>query len=33
MDILQAMRVFARVIDTGSFTAAAQLLDLSTAQV
>lgn len=33
MDILQAMRVFARVIDAGSFTAAAQVLDLSTAQV
>lgn len=33
MDVLQAMRVFARVIDSGSFTAAAQVLDLSTAQV
>jgi DNA-binding transcriptional LysR family regulator len=33
MDILQAMRVFARVIDSGSFTAAAQTLELSTAQV
>lgn len=33
MDILQAMRVFARVIDSGSFTAAAQVLGLSTAQV
>ncbi len=33
MDILQAMRVFARVVDCGSFTAAAQLLELSTAQV
>ncbi|HYQ37309.1 MAG TPA: LysR family transcriptional regulator [Pseudomonas sp.] len=33
MDILQAMRVFARVIDAGSFTAAAQVLELSTAQV
>ncbi len=33
MDTLQSMRVFARVIDTGSFTAAAQALGLSTAQV
>lgn len=33
MDVLQAMRVFARVIDSGSFTAAAQTLELSTAQV
>ena len=33
MDVLQAMRVFARVIDSGSFTAAAQALGLSTAQV
>ena len=33
MDILQAMRVFARVVDSGSFTAAAQGLGLSTAQV
>ena len=33
MDTLQSMRVFARVIDTGSFTAAAQALSLSTAQV
>lgn len=33
MDVLQAMRVFARVIDSGSFTAAAQALELSTAQV
>lgn len=33
MDTFQSMRVFARVIDTGSFTAAAQALNLSTAQV
>ena len=33
MDVLQAMRVFAQVIDSGSFTAAAQTLELSTAQV
>ena len=33
MDTLHSMRVFVRVIDTGSFTAAAQALDLSTAQV
>jgi len=33
MDIFQAMRVYVRVVDTGSFTAAARLLDLSTAQV
>ncbi|ARU88464.1 LysR family transcriptional regulator [Pseudomonas sp. M30-35] len=33
MDVFQAMRVFARVVDSGSFTAAAQALDLSTAQV
>ena len=33
MDTLQSMRVFARVIDAGSFTAAAQALGLSTAQV
>jgi len=33
MDILQAMRVFTRVTDSGSFTAAAQALGLSTAQV
>ncbi|WP_134580137.1 LysR family transcriptional regulator [Pseudomonas aeruginosa] len=33
MDTLQGMRVFARVVDSGSFTSAAQALDLSTAQV
>lgn len=33
MDTLHSMRVFVRVIDDGSFTAAAQALDLSTAQV
>lgn len=33
MDTLHSMRVFVRVIDSGSFTAAAQALDLSTAQV
>lgn len=33
MDILHAMRTFVRVIDTGSFTAAAQQSDTSTAQV
>ncbi|MDH4565281.1 LysR family transcriptional regulator [Pseudomonas sp. BN414] len=33
MDTLHSMRVFVRVIDTGSFTAAAQAMDLSTAQV
>ncbi len=33
MDIFQAMRVFSRVVDAGSFTAAAQALGLSTAQV
>ena len=32
MDIHQAMRVFVRVVDTGSFTAAAQALGYSTAQ-
>lgn len=32
MDILQAMRVFVRVVETGSFTAAAQALGYSTAQ-
>ena len=32
MDIFQAMRVFVRVVDTGSFTAAAQALGYSTAQ-
>lgn len=32
MDIFQAMRVFIRVVDTGSFTAAAQALGYSTAQ-
>ncbi|ENA32746.1 MULTISPECIES: LysR family transcriptional regulator [Pseudomonas] len=33
MDTLQGMRIFTRVVDAGSFTAAAALLDLSTAQV
>lgn len=33
MDLLQGMRVFARVVDCEGFTAAAQTLDLSTAQV
>lgn len=33
VDTLQGMRVFARVVDSGSFTSAAQALDLSTAQV
>jgi DNA-binding transcriptional LysR family regulator len=33
MDIFQAMRVFTRVVDLGSFTAAAQAMNLSTAQV
>ncbi|WP_394559436.1 LysR family transcriptional regulator [Aquipseudomonas alcaligenes] len=33
MDTLHSMRIFVRVIDTGSFTAAAQAMDLSTAQV
>lgn len=33
MDMFQAMRVFVRVVDTGSFTAAARALDYSTAQV
>ncbi|TRX74608.1 LysR family transcriptional regulator [Pseudomonas mangiferae] len=33
MDTLQGMRVWVRVIETGSFTAAARSLDLSTAQV
>jgi len=33
MDMLQAMRVFVRVVDAGSFTAAAKLADTSTAQV
>ena len=32
MDIHQAMRVFVRVVETGSFTAAAQALGYSTAQ-
>ena len=32
MDIFQAMRVFVRVVETGSFTAAAQALGYSTAQ-
>lgn len=33
MDVFQAMRVFTRVVDAGSFTAAGQVLNLSTAQV
>lgn len=33
MDVFQAMRVFTRVVEAGSFTAAAQALGLSTAQV
>lgn len=33
MDIVQAMRVFVRVADAGSFTAAARALEFSTAQV
>lgn len=33
MDLTHGMRVFVRVIDSGSFTAAANALDLSTAQV
>ncbi|SUD41385.1 LysR family transcriptional regulator [Ectopseudomonas mendocina] len=33
MDTLHAMRVFIQVVERGSFTAAAQALDLSTAQV
>src|SRR3989338_9146028 len=33
MDVFQAMRVFTRVVDAGTFTAAAQTLGLSTAQV
>ncbi|MCU1717898.1 LysR family transcriptional regulator [Pseudomonas sp. 5P_3.1_Bac2] len=33
MDVVQAMRVFTRVVDSGSFTSAGHLLDLSTAQV
>lgn len=33
MDALHAMRVFVQVVERGSFTAAAQALDLSTAQV
>jgi DNA-binding transcriptional LysR family regulator len=33
MDTLHSMRVFVRVIDTGSFTAAATAMQLSTAQV
>lgn len=32
MDIFQAMRVFVRVVETGSYTAAAQALGYSTAQ-
>ncbi|VVN90116.1 LysR family transcriptional regulator [Pseudomonas fluorescens] len=33
MDLLNSLRVFVRVVDSSSFTAAAQALDLSTAQV
>lgn len=33
MDLLNSLRVFVRVVDGGSFTAAANTLDLSTAQV
>ncbi|MBA1274519.1 LysR family transcriptional regulator [Stutzerimonas azotifigens] len=33
MDLFQAMRIFVRVADSGSFTAAAQATNLSTAQV
>ncbi len=33
MDMLHAMRAFVRVVDTGSFTAAARQTDTSTAQV
>lgn len=33
MDIFQGMRIFVRVVDLGSLTAAAHTLDLSTAQV
>ncbi|EMV9186448.1 LysR family transcriptional regulator, partial [Escherichia coli] len=33
MDVLHAMRAFVRVVDAGSFTAAANALGLSTAQV
>ncbi|NWB56380.1 LysR family transcriptional regulator [Pseudomonas sp. F8002] len=33
MDLLNGMRVFARVVDTGSFAAAAEALDLSGAHV
>ena len=33
MDLLNNLRVFVRVVDSGSFTAAADTLDLSTAQV
>jgi DNA-binding transcriptional LysR family regulator len=33
MDTLHGMRVFVQVVERGSFTAAAQVLDLSTAQV
>jgi len=33
MDTLHSMRVFVRVVDSGSFTAAASALELSTAQV
>lgn len=33
MDTLHSMRVFVRVVDTGSFTAAATAMELSTAQV
>ncbi|NIU63853.1 MAG: LysR family transcriptional regulator, partial [Pseudomonas stutzeri] len=33
MDMLHAMRAFVRVVDAGSFTAAARQTDTSTAQV
>jgi len=33
MDTLQNMRVFMRVVDAGSFTAAAQQMELTTAHV
>lgn len=33
MDVLNSLRVFVQVVDSGSFTVAAQALDLSTAQV
>ena len=33
MDMLHAMRTFARVVECGSFAAAANALDISAAQV